>query len=90
MITSFYIFSVEKGKNNNWLKFTASIPSLSHDKDYTLEFCGTEINHSLSLSSEIIESLQEKLIDDFNYGPYDIKKCKDIIKEGKHYQINSK
>ena len=88
MTTVIYITSVEQGKNTNWLIFTATIGQLDRNKEYTFEFCGTEINNPTSLNKDAIENLRNQLLTDFGFAPYDIKKCEEIIGNyGKEYTI---
>lgn len=86
-----YVFnlkSVKKGKNINWLDFTSTIGFADANKNYTIEFCGTElIIPDLYLEDDITEELKELLKKDYGYPPYEIKKCKEILKRKNSYSI---
>lgn len=84
---SFYVLSVEEGKNKNWLRFTAFIDSLDKNTKYSFDYCGTEIRHSVAVTDKVIEGLKEQLNNDFGYPPYNISKCKIILGNGKQYLI---
>ncbi len=82
-----YLANVELGKNNNWLRFQAQIPRLGRSSNYSFEFCGTELQHCLSLTVEDIECLKEMLCSDYGYPPYDIKRAKEVLGQRKEYTI---
>ena len=84
---SFSIFSVEEGKNKNWLRFTAFIDYLDNNTKYSFDYCGTEIHHSVAVTDKVIERLKEQLNNDFGYPPFNIRKCKNILGNGKRYLI---
>ena len=84
---SFFIFSVEEGKNKNWLRFTAFIDYLDKNTKYSFDYCGTEIHHSVAVTDKVIERLKEQLNNDFGYPPYNIRKCKNLLGNGKQYLI---
>lgn len=77
--------SVTKGRNKNWLTFEA----MYHIGEglYTVDFCGTEIHHSMSLSDSQNEALLSYMSADFDYAPYDIDKAKRILGRGKRYEL---
>lgn len=81
------LISVESGKNKNWLTFEAFAGALDRNRKYTISFCGTELEHSLSLTDCEIEELERKLGDDFGYPPFDIEKAKRILGKGKDYVL---
>lgn len=87
---SFDILSVEEGKSENWLHFTALIDNLDKNYKYTFDFCGTDVIHDIPVTKKVSNRLKEQLKKDFGNSPYDIEKCKEILGEGKHYLIPSK
>lgn len=87
---SFDILSVEEGKNDNWLHFTALIDNLDKNTKYSFDYCGTEVLHSISVTDIVTDRLKEQLNKDFGYPPFNIIKCKETLGNGKHYLIPSK
>lgn len=83
------IKDVEKGKTKNWLKFRASIGYYDSNKEYTINFCGTEVEiyPEISLEEKEIKTFKKMLDNDFGYPPYDEKIAKKIIETGKEYII---
>lgn len=79
------IFDVRLGETTNWLIFEARVGRLDNHRIYSFAFCGTELNHSLSLLDSDIENLREQLYNDFGYPPFDIQKAKRILGTGKEY-----
>ena len=77
--TVIQIISVKLGKNPNWLKFQAFIPHLDVNRKYILDFCGTELSTSASISEETVEDLRKCLCKKFVNMPFDIKECKSIL-----------
>ena len=80
-------YEVEKGGNNNWLKFKCSCPKMSVSNYYYISFCGTEIIHSLSLNEEQHKNLLNILSLDFGFAPYDISDAKKILEKAKSYDV---
>ena len=81
------LISVKPGKNKNWLIFEAYVGAMDRNKKYTLEFCGTELKHSLSLLDQEIEQLKVMMCSDFGYAPFDLEEAKKILKNSKSYVL---
>ena len=82
-----WLMDVELGKNKNWLSFKAHVDALDKNKKYTLNFCGTDLEHSLSLPDEEIDKLINMLCSDFGHAPFDLGKAKHILGKGKAYVL---
>lgn len=82
-----YLIDVKQGKNRNWLTFNAYVDALDKNKKYTLNFCGTELEHSLSLPDQEVEELVNMMCADFGYAPYDLEKAKQVLQKGKSYVL---
>ena len=79
------LISVKPGKNKYWLTFESYAGALDRNKKYTFDFCGTEMEHSLSLTDSELCELRRMICDDFGYPPFDIEKAKSILGSGKDY-----
>lgn len=84
------IFKVSPGKNRFWLTFYANIGILDQNRVYSFGFCGTELQHGLSLLESEIEDLRYKMCDDFGYGPYKIDDVRRILGKQKCYTLSRK
>ncbi|WP_270315166.1 hypothetical protein [Streptococcus infantarius] len=62
--------SVQLGKTNNWLEFRGFIPQHDINKEYTFEFCYTELHTNAYLSEKQKKQLREILTDNFGYPPF--------------------
>jgi hypothetical protein len=80
------VFEVRKGKNDNWLKFTITVGGVNNNMRFDVDFCGTEL-HGTPLYGEIQDVIRKEFIYDYNYPPYDIRKCKEILKQKDNYTI---
>jgi hypothetical protein len=67
-------------KNNYWIEFLAFADSMDKNRKYKIEFCGTEISTTLSLTDVREEKLKQELLKVFGYGPYKIAEIKEKIK----------
>lgn len=83
-----FIKGVRKGRTKNWLVFEAYIGRFDVSKQYTIEFCGTDIISYSPLTYEQKMCLKELFVQDFGYAPYSIKEVEGIIGDGKQYVIN--
>ena len=81
------LISVKPGKNKYWLTFEAYAGALDRNQKYTLEFCGTELEHNLSLTESEIEELKRKISEDFGYPPFNVDETKSILGHGKDYVL---
>lgn len=78
-----WINRVEKGRSDNWLKLYAYSAQSDINKEYSLDYCGTELHlNDLPMSDEYYEVLKEALQKDFGYGPYNIYEIRRIIGNG--------
>ena len=82
-----YVFSVTIGKNNNWLRFSAFVRRFDVNRKYYIDYCGTELAHSIPLTDEGANMFRNMLKKDFGYPPFDIRKCRAILGKGKDYDI---
>lgn len=73
------LWSVRKGRIENWLQFTVTIGGINDNRQFKLDFCGTELN-GLSLSPQAIDAIRERFVLDYNHAPYNLNKCKQILK----------
>lgn len=80
------VFKVSKGKNSNWLKFTITVGGVNDNREFDVDFCGTELNGG-SLYGDMREIVKNELVSDYGYPPYDIKKCNQILKQKNCYTI---
>lgn len=85
--TVVYVTEVKMGKNKNWLVFGVYAGAFDKNRKYTINYCGTELEHSLSFTDQQSEQLREKLRADFGYPPFDLKKAKRTLGEGKEYTV---
>ena len=81
------IENVNLGKNKNWLDFQVSVGALDRNRKYTISYCGTELQHGLSLKDDEIEIFKRYLCDDFGFSPFNIKDIKRTLGTGKDYII---
>ena len=79
--------NVKPGKNKNWIDFQVRIGALDQNRKYTISFCGTELQHSLSIKDNEIELLREYLYRDFGFPPFNINDVKKTLGKGKDYVI---
>ena len=79
------IENVNLGKNKNWLDFQVSVGALDRNRKYTISYCGTELQHGLSLKDDEIEIFKRYLCDDFGFSPFNIKDIKRTLGTGKDY-----
>lgn len=79
--------SVELGKNNNHLIFKGYVPRLSTFYKYEFDFIGTEVMSTSGMTVEQLERLEEKLVNDYGYAPFDITNAKKVLGTGKQYMI---
>ena len=82
------LIGVKPGKNKYWLTFETYAGALDRNQKYTFDFCGTEMEHSLSLTDSELGELKRMICDDFGYPPFDIEKAKSILGSGKDYIID--
>ncbi len=82
-----YLTGVEYGRNNNWLRFQASVPALNNYSTYYFEFCGSSIEPGFPLLDDSIECLKEMLCNDFGYPPFSLEKAKTTLGNQKEYVI---
>ena len=82
------IRNVKIGRTDYWLLFEAYSGYYNVHTKYKIEFCGTEFNSSIPLLDEDEELIRKMLVEDFGYGPYDLKKVKLILGTGKDYVID--
>ena len=81
------IENVKLGKNKNWLDFQVMVGALDQNRRYTINYCGTELHHGLSLKDEEMEIFRGYLCSDFGFPPFDIQKVKKNLGNGKSYII---
>jgi hypothetical protein len=74
-------------KNNYWLVFSAYADSMDKNKEYYIEFCGTEIITNISLSDSRMDELRNMLLKDYGYSPYNPAKVIDTLKTHNFYQL---
>lgn len=79
------LIDVEYGRNENWLSFKAYVGWLNKNRKYTLDYCGTELKHSLPLLDCEMDELRASMYKDFGSAPFDLHKAKHILGEGKDY-----
>lgn len=84
------LVDVSEGKTKNWLIFHAYVGELDRNKKFKLEFCGTDLDHNLSITDEMSEQLRQCIRDDFGSAPYNIKEAKKILKTHYSYRIERK
>lgn len=72
------VFKVSKGKNSNWLKFTITVGGVNDNREFDVDFCGTELNGG-SLYGDMREMVKNELASDYGYPPYDIKNVKESL-----------
>lgn len=82
-----FLKNVKKGKTKNWLTFEINIGRFDVNKQYTVNFCGTDMDSCIPLTDEQEVRLKELLVEDFGYAPYDIEGAKKILGNGKQYVI---
>ena len=82
------LINVKPGENKNWLIFEAYAGALDRNRKYILKFCGTEMEHSLSLIDDEIEELRRRIGEDFGYPPFDVLKAKSVLGKGKNYTLS--
>ncbi len=82
-----HLMSVKPGKNKNWVTFEAYVGALDRNRKYTIDFCGTEMHHGLSLTDDEIEELKQRIGKDFGYPPFNIENMKKILGKGKSYTL---
>ena len=81
--------SVEYGANKNHLHFRGFIPRKDPNFLYDFDFIGVETTVNTYLPEKANEQLTDKLVEDYGYAPYDIKKVKKIFSDGKDYKVDS-
>ena len=84
---SVQLIDVKIGKNNYWLDFTAYADSMDKNRKYKIEFCGTEVITTISLSNDKKEVLQKSLQNDYGYGPYKLPEIKEKLKTHNCYYL---
>lgn len=81
--------SVKQGRTKNWLIFTCYVPMYDINKEYKVEFCGTELHVNFGITNSENEQLLELFVSDFGYAPYDIVKAQKILEKLDIYSWDS-
>ncbi len=81
------IMDVEEGKTKNWLEFSCFNSALDVNRLFHISFCGTDINHNMSLTDKYNKKLLNMLNNDYGYAPYDIQKANEILTNHSEYKL---
>ena len=72
------VFKVSKDEKSKWLKFTIKVGGVNDNREFDVDFCGTELNGG-SLYGDMREMVKNELASDYGYPPYDIKNVKESL-----------
>ena len=79
------LISVDRGKTENWLSFKCYNGQLDLNREFYIDYCGSEIHHNMSLPEDIEDRLKESLNDDFGYSPFDMDKVRKTLEKHRDY-----
>lgn len=81
------VISASMGKSKNWLVFGAFVGSLDKNREYKMDFCGTELDTDIPLPDDLHEELRANLAKDFGYAPYNMDDVKEMLGKQKVYML---
>lgn len=88
MKMSVMLTNVKLGQTENHLLFEGYIPRHNYNKKYEFDFTGVEVISDSNLTNTRLERLKDKLVEDFDYAPFDEKEAKIVLGKGKKYDID--
>lgn len=75
-------------KNKNWVKLYVYAPYYDNNRKYTIDYCGTDCETALPLTTFQTQRLIEHLQMNFGFAPFDVELIKDEIQNGINFDVN--